>query len=138
MCSISHIREHRFFNTMSDTNNNISNVVEHKHGQEAPDREDTTKKLAQHGQWRTPPLPVFTASAATATDGGASSALPTSADEYALMLQEADKHILLLSSAQKLRKHILPILITSSQLLCQQRAAIILYSNHSTISFILH
>ena len=76
---------------MSDSNKNISNAVEHKHGQEAPVREETTKKLAQHGQWRTPPLPVFTASAATATDGGASSALPTSADEYALMLQEAYK-----------------------------------------------
>lgn len=76
--------------------NNISNIGDSKHSQEAPDRDDATKKLAKQGQWRTPPLPVFTASAnipsqdATA-DGGASSALPTSADEYALMLQEAYK-----------------------------------------------
>lgn len=75
--------------------NTISNV-DSKHGQEAPDREDATKKLAQQGQWRTPPLPVFTASANiplqdASADGGASSALPTSADEYALMLQEAYK-----------------------------------------------
>mmetsp|Transcript_20486 Transcript_20486/g.29324 ORF Transcript_20486/g.29324 Transcript_20486/m.29324 type:complete len:415 (-) Transcript_20486:132-1376(-) len=74
----------------------LSNFVDSKHGQEAPDREDATKKLAQQGQWRTPPLPVFTASANiplqdASADGGASSALPTSADEYALMLQEAYK-----------------------------------------------
>jgi len=74
----------------------MSNVGDSKHGQEAPDREDATKKLAQQGQWRTPPLPVFTASAnippqGASADGGASSALPTSADEYALMLQEAYK-----------------------------------------------
>lgn len=76
--------------------NNINNIGDSKHGQEAPDREDATKKLARQGQWRTPPLPVFTASANipsqdASADGGASSALPTSADEYALMLQEAYK-----------------------------------------------
>lgn len=74
----------------------LNNAVDSKHGQEAPDREDATKKLAQQGQWRTPPLPVFTASANiplqdASADGGASSALPASADEYALMLQEAYK-----------------------------------------------
>ncbi len=74
----------------------LNNAVDSKHGQEAPDREDATKKLAQQGQWRTPPLPVFTASANiplqdASVEGGASSALPTSADEYALMLQEAYK-----------------------------------------------
>ena len=79
---------------MNDNNNPISNVIDDsKHGHEAPDRE-TTKKLAQQGQWRTPPLPVFTSSAnippqGAGAGGGASSALPTSADEYALMLQEA-------------------------------------------------
>jgi len=77
-------------------NNISSNAVDSKHGHEAPDREDATKKLAQQGQWRTPPLPVFTSSANIplqdgGADGGASSALPTSADEYALMLQEAYK-----------------------------------------------
>lgn len=61
-----------------------------------PDREEATKKLAQQGQWRTPPLPVFTASAnvppqGSVPEGGVSSNLPTSADEYALMLQEAYK-----------------------------------------------
>lgn len=59
------------------------------------DRSEATKKLAQQGQWRTPPLPVFTSSAYIpppgTADGGVISALPTSADEYALMLQEAYK-----------------------------------------------
>jgi hypothetical protein len=78
-------------------NNNISNVGDSKHGQEAPsEREEATKKLAQQGQWRTPPLPVFTSSASippqgAGAEGGASSTFPTSADEYALMLQEAYK-----------------------------------------------
>lgn len=65
-------------------------------GAHLPDREEATKKLAQQGQWRTPPLPVFTASGnvppqGSVSEGGVSSTLPTSADEYALMLQEAYK-----------------------------------------------
>ncbi|KAL7445404.1 hypothetical protein ACHAXM_009802 [Skeletonema potamos] len=77
--------------------NTISNVGDSKHGQEATDREEATKKLAQQGQWRTPPLPVFSSSAnippqgGAGADGGTSSTFPTSADEYALMLQEAYK-----------------------------------------------
>ena len=88
---------------MMNNNNNPNNTgdqggasqfMQQQHGL-LPDREEATKKLAQQGQWRTPPLPVFTSSANIppqgAADGGVCSSLPTSADEYALMLQEAYK-----------------------------------------------
>lgn len=49
---------------------------------------EATKRLAQRGQWHTPPLPVFaTACANPASTGN----LPTNPDEYARMLQEAYK-----------------------------------------------
>mmetsp|Transcript_27056 Transcript_27056/g.55232 ORF Transcript_27056/g.55232 Transcript_27056/m.55232 type:complete len:550 (+) Transcript_27056:122-1771(+) len=75
---------------------------------ERVDRE-ATKRLAQHGQWRTPPMPAFastdTTSKPTTTHAGGTPAnpgsvvsavapvmprnLPTTPDEYARMLQEA-------------------------------------------------
>ena len=51
---------------------------------------EATKRLAQQGQWRTPPLPVF-AACAYATTPSAASNLPTTPDEYARMLEEAYK-----------------------------------------------
>jgi alkanesulfonate monooxygenase SsuD/methylene tetrahydromethanopterin reductase-like flavin-dependent oxidoreductase (luciferase family) len=60
------------------------------------DRE-ATKRLAQQGQWKTPPLPVFASSVGVAAPPAADAALPlptalpTTPDEYARMLQEAYK-----------------------------------------------
>ena len=103
----------------SDANNNNNNNTGSANNEgERIDRE-ATKRLAQQGQWRTPPLPVFAASAAgsasaaaastaasasknsavpTTTSAGVSSGapvngvppiLPTTPDEYARMLHEA-------------------------------------------------
>lgn len=60
------------------------------HCKDAPERE-ATKRLAQHGQWRTPPLPAFAACNYAATPAAAASNLPTTPDEYTRMLQEAYK-----------------------------------------------
>jgi hypothetical protein len=54
------------------------------------DREEATKRFAQRGQWRTPPLPAF-AACANGTPSSSSNNLPTTPDEYARMLQEAYK-----------------------------------------------
>mmetsp|Transcript_10940 Transcript_10940/g.19993 ORF Transcript_10940/g.19993 Transcript_10940/m.19993 type:complete len:423 (-) Transcript_10940:227-1495(-) len=60
-------------------------------GEDVPER-DATKRLAQQGQWRTPPLPVFAAAVSYAsTPAAAASKIPTTPDEYARMLQEAYK-----------------------------------------------
>ncbi|KAL7544781.1 hypothetical protein ACHAWF_008147 [Thalassiosira exigua] len=74
-----------------------------------PDRAEATKRLAQQGQWRTPPLPAFARAAAAAAAGagtaapgisapaagaaatGPGTSLPATPDEYARMLQEAYK-----------------------------------------------
>ena len=60
---------------------------------------EATKRLAQQGQWKTPPLPVFASGAqAAAPPAGTAAAdaaiplpttLPATPDEYARMLQEA-------------------------------------------------
>ena len=66
------------------------------------DHRDATKRLAKLGQWQTPPLPAMfaaatarnyadAASAAAGTTTASIIALPTSADEYARMLQDAYK-----------------------------------------------
>eukprot|EP00956_Cyclotella_meneghiniana_P041701 scaffold236107_cov74-Cyclotella_meneghiniana.AAC.1 len=62
------------------------------------DRE-ATKRLAQQGQWKTPPLPVFASSGTAATASITTNmpisdlegSIPTTPDEYARMLQEAYK-----------------------------------------------
>ncbi|KAL7530244.1 hypothetical protein ACHAXR_003381 [Thalassiosira sp. AJA248-18] len=53
--------------------------------------QEATKRLAQQGQWRTPPLPVFAACTYATSPAAAASNLPTTTDEYARMLQEAYK-----------------------------------------------
>jgi hypothetical protein len=57
---------------------------------------EATKRLAQQGQWKTPPLPVFASgpvppAADASTLVPLPTTLPTTADEYARMLQEAYK-----------------------------------------------
>ena len=89
---------------MASSSDNKTNV-----GGNKPDRAEATKRLAQKGQWQTPPLPTFaTTNAAVyaASAGGdttttttnpataaaaivAGNTLPTTPDEYARMLQEA-------------------------------------------------
>lgn len=67
----------------------------------ASDDREATKRLAQQGQWKTPPLPVFASGAAsmpaaapptnTAPISDLEGSIPTTPDEYARMLQEAYK-----------------------------------------------
>ena len=64
---------------------------------EDADGREATKKLAQQGQWRTPPLPSSRGAyvppvTAVVVDAAASaSRIPTTPDEYARMLHEAYK-----------------------------------------------
>jgi len=63
------------------------------HGQNVSEQDaNASKRIAQQGQWRTPPLPAFAShSHVPAPSSAAVGTIPTTPDEYARMLQEAYK-----------------------------------------------
>ena len=66
-----------------------TNAAMRKSGDTSASDREATKRLAQQGQWRTPPLPAFARGIAAPPAGATGNNLPTTPDEYARMLQEA-------------------------------------------------